>query len=82
LTFPPGVTKNNSHLLHSDRHCDMQTWLTESMSVADYIFATKAHIDNWKKMLRAICPPDVPVIWLTSAHYSGWDRFTSLGHPS
>jgi len=22
LTFNPGLTKNNSHLLHSDHHCD------------------------------------------------------------
>jgi len=22
LTFTPGLTKNNSHLLHSDWHCD------------------------------------------------------------
>ena len=33
LTFTPGLTKNNSHLLHSDWR--RETWLTESMWVTD-----------------------------------------------
>jgi len=35
-------------------------------TLSGYIFATKAHIDNWKKnLLAAISPPHVPTIWWT-----------------
>jgi len=34
LTFTPGLTKNNSHLLHSDWH-RWRTWLTQNMWVTD-----------------------------------------------
>jgi len=39
-------------------------------TLSGYIFATKAHIDNRKKMCyAAISPPHVLTIWRTSAHY-------------
>jgi len=49
-------------------------------SLSGYIFAMKARIDNRKK--TAISATHVPKIWWTSAHYSGWDRSGSLGHPT
>jgi len=39
-------------------------------TLLDYIFATKAHIDNRKKICyAAICPPDATTIWWSTSVY-------------
>jgi len=47
-----------------------------------YIFATKAHIDSWKKLVKQQCFPHMSSqygeIWVIG----GWDLLASLGHPS
>jgi len=51
-------------------------------TLSGYIFAIKAHIDNWEKTFYiAISPPRVLTIWWSSAT-SDWDCFVSFGHPS
>ena len=47
---------------------------------AIYIFATKACIDNWKKLLMAISPPSSQHGELRPTN--SWDLLASLGHPS
>jgi len=37
-------------------------------NLSGYIFATKAHIDNRKKLLNSNISPHVLTIWWTSAH--------------
>jgi len=39
-----------------------------SHNFTGYIFATKARIDNRKKIVKQQCPPHVATIWWTSAH--------------
>jgi len=51
-------------------------------TLSGYIFATKACIDNRKKLIKQqyllhMSPQDGE-LWPTN----GWDRFTTLGHPS
>jgi len=51
-------------------------------TLSGYIFATKAHIDNWKKkLLKQQYLPHMSSkygeLWPTS----GWDLLASLGHP-
>jgi len=51
-------------------------------TLSGYIFTTKACIDNWKKLVKQ------PYLLRMFSQYGklrpirGWDRFTSLGHPS
>jgi len=56
----------------SGRHCT---------TLSGYIFATKAHIDNQKKLLNSSVSPHMSSqygeLWPTS----GWDLLASLGHP-
>jgi len=58
--------------LPSGHHCT---------TLSGYIFATKAHIDNWKKLVKQ------QYLLHTAPQYgelrptSGWDWFGSLGHP-
>ena len=50
-------------------------------TLSGYIFATKAHIDNRKKLVKQQyvlhMSPQYGELWPTS----GWERFTSLGYP-
>jgi len=51
-------------------------------TLSAYIFATKAHIENRKKIVKQQCLPhtssEYGVLWPTS----GWHLLASLGHPS
>jgi len=51
-------------------------------TLSGYIFATKAYIDNRKKLVKQQYLPHMSLqygeLWPTS----GWDRFVSLEHPS
>jgi len=49
-------------------------------TLSGYIFATKAHIDNRKKIVRKQCLPDVSSQYGELRPTSGWD-LASLGHP-
>ena len=62
-----------------------QKWCKKSPSahhrttLSGYIFATKAHIDNRKKLVKQ------QYLFLQYGELrptSGWDRFVSLGHPN
>jgi len=50
--------------------------------LSGYIFATKAHIDNGKKLVKQQYLPHMPLEYGELRSTSGWDRFVSLGHPS
>ena len=78
-----------SNLLHAAR-CKYRTqknrqkctiW-APSHNLSGYIFATKAHIDHRKKIVKQ------QYLLHMSSQYSerwptnGWDRFTSVGHPT
>jgi len=62
----------------------MQKWLSahHRTNLSGCIFATKAHIDNRKKIVKH------QYLFHMSSQYgelrstSGWDRFVSLWHPS
>jgi len=70
----------------------MQKWCKKSPSahhrttLSGYIFATKACIDSWKKLVKhhylhmSSQYSDLKIN--RSQPTSGWDRFTSLGYPS
>jgi len=45
---------------------------------SDYVFATKAHIDNWKKILMQQYLLHKSLQYGELRHTSGWDRFTPL----
>ena len=47
-----------------------------------YIFATKAHIDNWKNLLNSNVSPTWPQNMVYLRPTSGWDLLASLGHTS
>jgi len=47
-----------------------------------FIFATKARIDNWKKLVKQQCLPHMSSQHGKLRPTSGWDRLASLGHPS
>jgi len=52
-------------------------------TLSDYIFATKARVENrkknlWNSYIFSTCPPQYGERRPTN----GWDRFQSLGHPS
>jgi len=51
-------------------------------TLSGYIFATKACIDNWEKLVKQqyllYRSLQYGELWPTS----GWDRFVSLGHPA
>jgi len=44
-------------------------------------FATKAHIDNRKKLVKQQHLLHISLQYGELRHTSGWDRFVSLGHP-
>jgi len=52
-------------------------------NLSGYMFASKAFIDNGKKILKQQHLLHVVQCGeLRSVHYNGWDRLASLGHPS
>jgi len=50
-------------------------------TLSGYIFATKAHIDNWKKLVKQLYLLHMSLQCGELRLTSGWDRFVSLGHP-
>jgi len=52
-------------------------------TLSGYIFATKACIDNWKKLVQQqyLLQMWILTIWWICVT-SGWDRSCSLGHPN
>jgi len=65
-----------------------QKWRKKSPSghhpttLSGYIFATKACIDNRKKLVKQQYLPHMSLQYDELRPTSGWDRFVSLGHPS
>jgi len=51
-------------------------------TLSGYIFATKACIDNQKKLVKQQYVLYMSPQYAELRHTSGWDRFTSLGHPT
>jgi len=47
-----------------------------------YVFATKAHIDNRKKLVKQQYLPHMSLQYGEHRSTSSWDRFVSLGHPN
>jgi len=45
------------------------------------IFAVKAHIDNWKKLVKYWYPFHMSAQYGELQHSNGWDLLASLGHP-
>ena len=52
-----------------------------STTLSGYIFATKACIDNRKKIVKQQYLLHMPLHYGKLRPTSGWDRFVSLGHP-
>ena len=50
-------------------------------TLSGYIFATKAHIDNRKKLVKQQYLLHMSLQYGELRRTSGWDRFVSLGHP-
>jgi len=50
-------------------------------TLSGYIFTTKAHIDKQKKLVKHQYVLHVSPQYGELRSTSGWDRFTSLGHP-
>jgi len=44
------------------------------------IFATKAHIDSWKKLVRPTSGWDVSLVWCTPANFNGFRVLAALLH--
>jgi len=65
-----------------------QKWGTKSPSahhrttLSGWIFATKAYINNWKKLVKQQYLFHMTVQCGKLRSTSNWDRFVSLGHPS
>ena len=51
-------------------------------TLSGYVFATKARIDNQKKLVKQQCLPHMSSQYGELRPTSGWDPFSSLGHPS
>jgi len=51
-------------------------------TLSGYIFATEAYIDNRKKLVKQQYLPHMSPQYGELRPTNGWDRFTSLGHPS
>jgi len=51
-------------------------------TLSGYIFATKARIYNWENFLSSSMSSRRPPQYGELRPTSGWDRFTSFGHPS
>jgi len=51
-------------------------------TLSGYIFATKAYIDNRKKLVKQQYLPHTSLQYGELRSTSGWDQFRSLGHPS
>jgi len=58
--------------LPSGHHCT---------TLSDYIFATKAHIDNWKRLIKQQYLLHMSPQYGGLQPTSGWHRSGSLGHP-
>jgi len=63
------MTQKNCHLRTITRICRA-------------VFANKACIDNWKKLLNSNISPHMSSQYGELRPTNGWDRFGSLGHPS
>jgi len=50
-------------------------------TLSGYVFATKARIDSWKKLVKQQCLPHVSSQYGELRPTSGWDLLASLGHP-
>jgi len=50
-------------------------------TLSGYIFVTKACIDNWKKLVKQQYLLHMSGEYSELRPTSGWNRFTSLGHP-
>ena len=50
-------------------------------TLSGYIFTTKAHIDNWKKLVKQQYVLHMSPQYGELRPTSGWDRFGSLRHP-
>jgi len=65
-----------------------QTWRKKLPSahhratLSGCIFATKAYIDNWKKIVKQRYVPHMPLQYGERQPTNGRERFGSLGHPS
>jgi len=51
-------------------------------TLSGYIFAIKAHIDNWKKLVKQQYLLHMSLQYGALRPTSGWDRSGSLGHPT
>jgi len=56
----------------SGQHC---------IDLSGYIFPIKARIDNWKKLVKHHCLPQMTSQYGEHWPTSGWDLLASLGHP-
>ena len=77
------------NVLHAARYkYGTQKWCKKSPSahhrttLSGYIFASKACIDNRKKLVKQQYLPHMSLQYGELRRTSGWDRFVSLGHPS
>ena len=57
-------------------------WVPSHNSMSGYVFATKARIDNRKKILKQQYLLHMSLQYDELRSTSGWDRFGRLGHPS
>jgi len=53
-----------------------------STTLSGYIFATMAHIDSRKKLMKQQYLPHMSLQYGELRPTSSWDRSSSLGHPS
>ena len=51
-------------------------------TLSGYIFATKARINNWKKLVKQQYLPDMSLQYGELRPTNGWDLLVSLGQPS
>jgi len=86
---PSANLECRSEMLHAARwKCRTQKITKNSQSghhrttLSGYIFATKARIDIWKKLVKQQYLPQMSLQYGEVRSTSGWDRFVSLGHPS
>jgi len=64
------------------KSCQKSPYRHHRTTLSGYIFATKARINNRKKLVKQQYVLQMsPTTWWTLAN-SGWDHFVSLGHPT
>jgi len=51
-------------------------------TLSGYVFATKAYIDNWKKLIKQQYLLQMSTQYGELQSTNGWDRLVSLGHPA